>query len=315
MEGGAVASCRRRSWVLPAVVLALGAALAAAACTPSAGSESEATPAHLSEHPAFEGVAFPIAVGHAGAKLLCPENTLECYQMALDAGAGALEADLQVLGDGTLVMFHDDNAFAQTGVDVELRSATVGEMRDLDLGYGFSPDGGRTHPYREMGIVVATLDEFLGAFPDVPVLLDVKAESPEMAEALIAFARDWLLEEDRQRLYIKSNDPRLAQGLRALDPAPRVALSRAERVALVLALLAGEEPTIPDAGPTWVDLDTDIQGFDHVIDLVGTWARLEGHLLTASTVNDPGEMVVLLDAGDVDGLVTDRPDLQTMLEP
>ncbi len=40
-----------------------------------------------------------------------------------------------------------------------------------------------------------------------------------------------------------------------------------------------------------------------------TWAHEQDHLFTASTINEVAEMETLLAAYDLDGLVTDRPDL------
>lgn len=294
----------------------VGVLVVLVACSSTSTDAAAPLPEHLVDHPAFAGSAFPISVGHGGAKQLCPENTLECYQMALDAGASALEADLQVLADGTLLMFHDDNALEQTGTDLELRLATLNEVRGLDMGFAFSPDDGVTFPYRSMGISPSTLSEFLAAFPGVPVLLDVKPESAEMEEALVRFVEDELTDADRERLYIKSNDAMTPDRLRALEPPPRVALSGNERTQLVVALLTDEVPALDDVGPSWVDLNpNDVPQFDTVIGLVSAWTRAEGHVLTASTINDPDQMQTLLDAGDVDGLVTDRPDLQATLTP
>ena len=288
--------------------------------TVSCADDSDATdtpsPEHLEQHSALARLSFPLVVGHGGTKHLCAENTLSCYQMALDFGANALEADLQVLGDGTLVMFHDDNTLAQTGVAADLRSLDLAAMRELDMGHAFTPDDGRTFPFRGAGLTVATLEEFLGAFPDVPVLLDVKPEIPEMADALIAFASNRLTPDDRARVYIKSNDPSVATALRAIVPRPLVALSTRERVDLVIALSVGDPvPLSADLAPSWLDLNpNDVPGFEALIVELGAWARAQGHVFTASTIDDPSEMEALLSTGALDGLVTNRPDLQSAIE-
>lgn len=275
--------------ILRSAAGALAAMLACIACGSRPTSEAPLPLATLDR---------PVIVGHGGAKDLCSENTLPCFQRAIDLGARALEADLQVLGDGSLVMFHDDDTRAQAGVDRPTISYTLAEFRRLDAGWGYTPDGGATHPERGLGIVSPTLDEFLAAFADVPVLLDVKPERPEMSEALLAFARDRLGERDRRRLYIKSNDTELPDLLRALDPPPIVALSEQER-----ALLVGAPDRVAHLPPSWIDLPPVLLGF-----AVG-FAREHGHFLTASTIDDEDEMASLLARGDLDGIVTNRPDL------
>lgn len=109
------------------------------------------------------------------------------------------------------------------GADRELLSFSLAEFQTLDAGWGFTQDDGATHPERGTGLHVPSLEEFLAAFPDVPVLLDVKPETAEMADALTTFARDRLSARDRRRLYIKSNDETLPGVLRAIVPEPLVA--------------------------------------------------------------------------------------------
>ena len=245
-------------------------------------------------------------VGHGGAKELCPANTLECFQHALDQGANALEVDLQVLGDGTLVTFHDQNTLDQTGEDHELEDLTIEGMKGLDAGWGFSPDGGETHPYRGEGIEVPSFEEFLYAFRRIPVLLDVKGETPAMADALESFVRDEFDDDAREFVYIKTHDQRLTNTLRALDPPPKVAFNTLERVALaVLPCLFEEYP------PTWLDLNPEFL-FPHII----AWSEAHDHILTTSTVDDEEEMREYMAIKELDGIVTDRPDvLNKVLTP
>ncbi|MDJ0786064.1 MAG: glycerophosphodiester phosphodiesterase family protein, partial [Myxococcota bacterium] len=172
----------------PAFLLGLGVAALLLArarrrrllLTPLLALSLSCTPEPFAVQPALADLTSPVVVGHRGALDLCPQNTLPCYELALQLGAAALEADLQVLGDGTLVMLHDENTDSVSGVDLEIADIDLATLQALDAGFEFTPDGGRTHPYRDQGLRVLTLAEFLEALPDVPVLLDVKPETPEM---------------------------------------------------------------------------------------------------------------------------------------
>lgn len=46
-------------------------------------------------------------LGHRGAPLLAPENTLESFRRAMQAGADGFEFDVRRSGDGRLVVVHD----------------------------------------------------------------------------------------------------------------------------------------------------------------------------------------------------------------
>ena len=248
------------------------------------------------------GYTFPegtLVVGHGGAKELCPANTLECFRHALDVGANALEVDLQVLGDGTLVTYHDSNTLRQTGEDHDLDGLTLDVLERLDAGWGFSPDGGETFPYRGQGIGVPTFEAFLEAFRGVPVLLDVKVDTAAMAEALFAFVVADFDAVVREFVYIKTHDQGLTDRLRVLDPPPRVAFNTVERI--LLALSPGRFDGYP---PTWLDLNREFL-LPHMV----AWSERQCHILTVSTVDEVDEMERLLAIEGVDGLVTDRPDL------
>lgn len=60
------------------------------------------------------------------------ENSREAVRSALNSGVDGLEVDLQLLGDGTLVLFHDDSLSGWTdGADVRpLGSLTYADFRD-----------------------------------------------------------------------------------------------------------------------------------------------------------------------------------------
>lgn len=48
-------------------------------------------------------------IGHRGFKGLCQENTIFCYDKAVEAGAELIETDLQMTKDGKIVMHHDSD--------------------------------------------------------------------------------------------------------------------------------------------------------------------------------------------------------------
>jgi glycerophosphoryl diester phosphodiesterase len=61
-----------------------------------------------------------------------PENSLPAFDAAIAAGY-PIELDVQQLGDGSLVVFHDDDLRRATGVDRALSSVTRAEIADHRL--------------------------------------------------------------------------------------------------------------------------------------------------------------------------------------
>ena len=246
--------------------------------------------------------SFPtgfLNVGHGGAKDLCPPNALECFQHALDMGANALEVDLQVLGDGTLVTFHDPNTLGQTGEDHDLEDLTWEEAKDLDAGWGFTPDNGQTYPWRGQGIRIPTFETFLRSFCRIPVLLDVKVDTQLMAQALEDFVSTRFGEDEREFVFIKSHDQALTNRLRSIEPPLAVAFNTWERILIAMCSVLVE-----DIPPTWLDLNP-----EYLLPWVVVWAESQGHILTTSTIDETGEMARYLAMEEMDGIVTNRPDL------
>ncbi|CAN6612212.1 hypothetical protein TRVA0_005S00672 [Trichomonascus vanleenenianus] len=58
----------------------------------------------------------PLCAGHRGFKASYPENTIAAMRAAIEAGATIIETDIQVSGDGVVVVTHDPNSFRCFGV-------------------------------------------------------------------------------------------------------------------------------------------------------------------------------------------------------
>src|SRR5215210_856955 len=132
---------------------------------------------------------WPVNLAHRGASTLAPENTLEAFRIALEAGAGGLELDVHTTSDGQLVVIHDPIVDRTTNGTGAVSEMTIDELRGLDAGYGFSPDGGPSRPYRGRGVRVPTLEEVLEEFPGVALNIDIKAGHPGIEETVLGDLR------------------------------------------------------------------------------------------------------------------------------
>jgi glycerophosphoryl diester phosphodiesterase len=132
-------------------------------------------------NPLLDLAARPV-IAHRGASAYAPENTLPAFELAAAQGADAFELDVRLSRDGAPVVIHDATLDRTTGLSGPVRGRTLAELRTADAGRGFSPDGGRTFPFRDQGVRMPTLAEVLWAFPVMPVLIEVK--EPEVQEAV-----------------------------------------------------------------------------------------------------------------------------------
>lgn len=104
------------------------------------------------------------------------ENTLPSMAAAFEAGADAVEIDVHGTADGQLVMMHDEALDCRTDGHGRPEDHTLDELRGLDLGYGYTADGGASYPLRGTGTgLVVSLPEVYAAFPDRMFVIDIKA--------------------------------------------------------------------------------------------------------------------------------------------
>lgn len=117
----------------------------------------------------------PLLIAHRGGAALAPENTLLALERALRWwGADVLEIDVQPTRDGEAVVFHDATLERTTDGTGPVAERSLEEVRRLDAGFRFSPDGGGGFPFRGTGVAVPTLAEVLAALPGARLNVEIK---------------------------------------------------------------------------------------------------------------------------------------------
>jgi glycerophosphoryl diester phosphodiesterase len=113
------------------------------------------------------------------------ENTIASMQAAFDAGADIVEFDVHPTTDGAFAVFHDWTVDCRTQGKGVTRTHTLGQLKALDIGYGYTADGGKTFPFRGKGVgLMPSLDEVLAAFPDKRFLINIKSNDPREGDLL-----------------------------------------------------------------------------------------------------------------------------------
>jgi len=113
------------------------------------------------------------------------ENTITSMQAAFAAGADIVEFDVHPTTDGAFAVFHDWTVDCRTEGKGVTRQHTLAQLKALDIGYGYTADGGATYPFRGKGIgLMPSLDEVLQAFPDRRFLINVKSNDASEGELL-----------------------------------------------------------------------------------------------------------------------------------
>ena len=126
------------------------------------------------------------------------ENSLSAIRAAAAAGYG-IEIDLQCSADGEAICFHDDDLQRLTG-----EPGAVREWRSEDLAEIGLKGGG--------GDLVPSFAQALEAAGDVPLLVEIKRQGPEIAAGKLEFRAASLIAEHvaagRGPVAVMSFDPR-----------------------------------------------------------------------------------------------------------
>jgi len=287
----------------------------------------------------------PLTIGHRGAAGLAPENTLAAFKKACELGVDAVELDVLLTADGTIVVHHDYSLNPDTTrkANGDWLSRSGPAIKDLSLGRLKKFDVGRLKPntrysrrYPEqqpadgeripsLGEVISLLEATCGAESQLWIEIKTDPEKPQLTPApeLVADAVVQLLRKQNfaGRARILSFDWRALAHVQKIDSGiPAVYLSH------VGGRFNTIKPGQPGASPWMAGLDIDdFRGsipravkaaggkywaphYQYITDALLEETHQLGIKVYVWTVDSRNEMVRLIEMG-VDGIITNRPDI------
>jgi glycerophosphoryl diester phosphodiesterase len=103
------------------------------------------------------------------------ENTIDSISEAFKYGADIVEIDIHPTTDNQLAVFHDWTLDCRTNARGITHEQSMTNLKKLDIGAGYTADGGKTYPFRGKAIgLMPTLTEVLQAFPDRKLAINQK---------------------------------------------------------------------------------------------------------------------------------------------
>ena len=251
-------------------------------------------------HPFFQS-SRPRVFAHRGGSALAPENTIAAFDNGLALGADGLELDVHLSRDGVVVVHHDRLLDRTTDLTGDIAGKTARELSQADAGYTFRT--GDAFPFRGRGVNVVPLREVLDRYPDRPIIIEMKVNTAEMAEAVVATVRGAGASE---RVCLGSFGQRVLRAARALEPAVATSAAREEvRWALYRSWCRW-----PVSRPPYDGYQVpEYAGRTHVVSprfvAAAHGAGLGVQVWTVDTEDDARRLL----AWGVDALISDRPDV------
>ncbi len=235
----------------------------------------------------------PLAFAHRGGaehpELPGLENTLTAFRHAVALGYRYLETDVHATRDGVLLAFHDDVLDRVTDGSGAVGDLTHGEISSLLIG------GAEQIP---------TFADLFAALPDTRFNIDLKSEA---AVPLLARFLDEHAAHDR--VLVGSFSPRRLSRFRRLTRG-RVATSAHPLEVVAFRFLPSGRLADLVTRRRVAALQVPHRQRGLTITTAGLVRRAHaaGKHVHSWTIDDPAEMILLLDRG-VDGLMTDRTDI------
>lgn len=232
----------------------------------------------------------PRIIGHRGAAVEAPENTISSIRKAAERGAVWVEFDVSLTRDGIPVLLHDQSLKRTTGRSGLIRDVTFADLRGLEVGSWFAVSfAGEPVPSLEEALAVI-LEE--GLLPNVEIKGAPGAEV-ETAKAVVAVLH---------RCWPKDSPSPLLSSFSRLS----LASARVEAPDLPRALIAHRLPgDWAEALAVLECVSLHLNGKYLTAERVSLVKRA-GYGVGAFTVNS-GSRAVELAGWGVDSIITDDP--------
>jgi glycerophosphoryl diester phosphodiesterase len=252
----------------------------------------------------FKGdVRRPLVIAHRGGSAVWPENTLYAFENAAAAGADVIETDVRSTSDGVLVVLHDKTVERTTDGAGSVAGMTLAELKRLDAGYRWSPDGGRTFPLRGRGLTVPTLEEVFERLPGMRFNIEPKRDAAPSSQKLCGVIKGRRMEG---RVVVASFRASLLEEFRGVCPEVATSAGPLEAVDFIFRYKVGLAESYSPAMQA-LQLPEKALGLRVLTKGLIEAAHERNLDVHAWTVNDTEAMRGLVEMG-VDGIMTDRPD-------
>jgi glycerophosphoryl diester phosphodiesterase len=146
-----------------------------------------------------------LIIGHRGAGLPEPENTLRSFFKAMEIGADGIEFDLRLTSDGNIVVIHDKYLDRTTTGHGAVGALKLKELQRLDAG---------------LGEKIPTFDEVISAFGH-KTLLNAELKETGFEDEVTRMVKKFSIMD---RFIASSSDTVVIKRLHEIEPSMRKAL-------------------------------------------------------------------------------------------
>lgn len=235
--------------------------------------------------------------GHRGGAGLGLENSLDCIAAGMKAGASSIEIDVHVTSDGGVVVCHDPTLDRTTEGKGKINDKTLAQVKATRL---LNPDGSVSDQ------TVPTLEDVLAVLDGkVELLLEIK-RMRENNKGIEQAVLEILKKHDAlEYTVIQSFDDSVLETLHALDPSLRLEKLLFCKFIGVPVIFDGTFSIFSKEKYSYI---RSFNFFNKALSAsLSSWLHDMGYRTRIWTLDDPASIPQC----QLDGIITDRPDLFT----
>jgi glycerophosphoryl diester phosphodiesterase len=253
-------------------------------------------------------------IAHRGGADEVPGETIFAFEHARRIKADVLEMDVHSTRDGRFVLMHNKTVDETTDGSGPVHGFDFRELGELDAGFRWTADGGKTFPFRRnaepgLDIRVPTLEEVFEKFGDYRMIIEIKQTDPSIVTPLGELIRRFGMTE---KVLVAAMRHRPLKEFRRQFPEIATSASWLELLKFVtLNFLVPGIGKIPEADAVQIGIRFGGILLPFVNRRTVRAARLLDLPIQPWTVNRTDDMQRMIALG-VDGIITDKP--ETLLE-
>jgi len=242
-----------------------------------------------------------LVIAHRGGRGLVPGNTIEASANALELGASIIELDIQLTRDKKIVARHDASIDTTSNA-----SGLISEMYFTDMQkykYGFNNIDFPDIKYKKP-LQISLLEEFFEVFPEQRFLIEIKPKDPSAADALCETINN---HDFSEKVLVGSFNTSTLRYFRRICPQVPTSLGRSE-ITLAIILKSFQLGNLFRSSGFSVQLPFKVNNRELINPGLIDFFQNMNMKVDVWTVNDKDSIESLLHF-DVDGIITDYPDL------
>ena len=244
----------------------------------------------------------PLVMAHRGRSAFTPESSFQAFKEAYDLDVDALETDIRITKDSVPVVFHDKTLDRTTNGTGPIANYTFEQLQEFDLGYWYKDPKTNTYPFRDKGFKIISLEGLFEKLPRIRVNMDIKDRFSSAPQDLL----DTIISSDvEDRVLVGSFHQKQLSRFRKINKAKRIPTSAGP-----FEVLAFLTHSLMFTKKRFCALQVPLSlGFIKIVTEKNIQrAHKKNIAVHAWTINDR-EMMIKLLQWQIDGIVTDNPDL------